>query len=81
MFEEENFICECHSIDHVFSITYFPGDNECQLHISLRKGGFWRRVKEGFKYIFGKSGYGAFDEIILQPKDTKRFIEILNKIK
>jgi hypothetical protein len=35
------------------------------------------RLIYGLKYILGRQcGYGAFDEIILNPKDAKKFEKI-----
>ena len=79
--EEEIFICDCHSIDHVCSLSYWPEDNIAYFHIKLNNYSFWSRLKKGLAYIFGKSNrFGHYDEFVLGPKEAKQMIEILNKI-
>ena len=81
--EKEIIICECHSIEHQIVVSYDNDDNHpiVYLHIHLNKKSFWKRLVYGIKYIFGRQcGYGAFDEIILNPEDTPKFEKIVNHL-
>jgi len=77
--EREIIICECHSMEHQIVVTYENDNNDptVYLNIHLTKRPFWKRLIYGLEYILGRQcGYGAFDEIILNPKDAKKFEKI-----
>lgn len=68
--------CLCHSSDHVIMIERmgeYPEDPDYEdilLSIHLCKLPFWKRLKKGIGYIFGKSStYGHFDEILIDKKE------------
>lgn len=93
--EKELFICECHSPEHQFILTYIEGGfiktreveylEEDMLSITIHLANyksFWKRLISGIKYIFGyKSRYGNFDSILFDPKDCDRLIHYLQKFK
>ncbi len=66
--------CQCHMPEHIMLIGYWPDEKECKevyLTIHLCPLPFWKRLKNGIKYIFGhRSKYGDFDEFILKPEDA-----------
>lgn len=78
--EKDIIICDCHSTEHQMLVFYEEDDNNHPMvfiHIHLSKRPFWSRLKYGIKYIFGyQCGYGAFDEIILNPEDADKFKKI-----
>lgn len=79
----ELFVCSCNDLEHQFVISYIEDDySEMYLSVNLATGNFWKRLKIGLKYIFGKkSKYGQFDEILIRPEDANRLQEIVNKLK
>jgi hypothetical protein len=82
-------ICECHSTEHQIVIHYSEDKSKngkiypmCYLHVHLNKRPFWGRVKYGIKYIFGyQCKYGAFDEFIFNPKDSKKLNKLVKFLK
>jgi hypothetical protein len=77
---KEILICNCHSTEHQLVILYEEDTTEegrtypmCYFHIHLNKKPFWKRVKYGIAYIFGRQcKYGAFDEFIFNPDDADK---------
>lgn len=52
---EYRYFCECHDPSHVLCFT-IDDDERVDLEISINSNpywGFWRRVKEAFRLIFG----------------------------
>lgn len=86
------FLCDCSSSEHQFIFQLFdwgkdsdfieqnPEENlTFTMSVYLSDQGFWDRLKQGLKYIFGyKCRYGAFDEIILTYDDSQRLIDGFN---
>jgi hypothetical protein len=59
----------------------YDEDGEVYLHVHLVKKPFWKRFSYAFRYLMGKqSRYGAFDEIIIGPKDKDKFLKIYNHL-
>lgn len=85
MEQHEILICECHSVDHQIIFSYEDSDpnwSEVYMQIHLTKIPFWQRVKYGIQYIFGKQcRYGAFDEVVLKPKDHIKLQKIVDYLK
>lgn len=80
--KNELFLCECNSIEHQLTFSY--DEEECEVFVSIHlvPDTFWKRVKNGIKYIFGhRSIYGDFDEFILKRKDADRLQEIVNYLR
>jgi hypothetical protein len=83
--ENTLFVCECGDVDHQFIISFDQeeGFNDTiffQIH--LGSVGFWNRLKYSIRYLLGKkSRYngGSFSEVLLDKKQTKELIDILNK--
>lgn len=88
-FYHEYYECRCESPEHVLRFTYSeeeyykPDEKEAvvYLNVFLSTGGFWHRVKEGVKYIFGhKSKYGHFDDWIMKREDAEKLRDLFNKV-
>lgn len=83
--KNEILICECHSPEHQIMFSYEDQDpnwDEVYVSIHLNKRPFWERFKYGLMYIFGRQcNYGAFDEVILKPKDYKKLQKIVDYLK
>ena len=80
--ENELFICQCGSVEHQLIFSYFPDEKIVYMSVHLIPHGFWKRLKEGIKYIFGhRSIYGYFDEFIFNEEDADRLQEIVNHLK
>lgn len=83
--QHEIIICDCMSPEHQIIIVYDNEDELCYLRVHLQKYSFWKRLKYGLLYIFGRQcNYGAFDEIILTKDHAYKFYklyEFLNNIK
>lgn len=47
------FVCECGSLDHMFSVMFYKEDDELFLAPYLKRTyGFFRRLGIAFKYLF-----------------------------
>lgn len=77
----EYYECQCHSPDHTFSWTWWHDDNDSlNMNIHLSNGTFFKRLKDGVKYIFGyRCLYGHFDETLINRDTAKRMVVMLNK--
>lgn len=68
-------ICECFSMEHqMVLINPNDGDNEIfvQVHLATHRN-FFKRILVAIKYVFGyKSRFGAWDEFIWGPEQTKQ---------
>ena len=75
------FICECNSMEHIYAFWYDEELNQIYFEPYLHtERNFFGRLLYGLKYIFGhKSNYGAFDEIIIKPKDLEKIYELVKK--
>ena len=80
--EREIFICDCHSLEHIFCFWHDTDDNEVYLQTHLTNyDGFFKRLWIGIKYAFGyKSRYGHFDCTIVRPEDLQKLKDYLNKL-
>lgn len=87
-YNKEILICECNSTEHQMVFLY--SDDEINgmkypmvyIHVHLNKRPFWQRLVYGLKYIFGhQSRYGAFDEFILNPDDSKKLKDVVKYLK
>ena len=79
--DKDIIICECNSTEHQMVFLYDEDDRYpiCYAHIHLTKKPFWKRLKYGIMYIFGRqSRYGAFDEFIFNPSDTYKLQKLVN---
>ena len=86
MFQEDILICECSNTEHQIVFRYEEEDAEFSkfvyMSVHLCKLPFFQRLKYGFKYIFGyKCRYGAFDEVVLNPKDAWKLEKIAAHMK
>ena len=81
--EHEIVVCQCGSTEHQIIFAHDTDDKVVYMSIHLTSHGFWGRLKEGLKYIFGhKSKYGAFDEVILNGDDhLKQFENVVKTLK
>ena len=86
MEQRETLICQCCSMEHQFSFVWWKDedlDGEVYMEVHLTPFSFWKRLKNGIKYIFGyRSMYGDFDDIILRKEDVhkiERVVEFLKK--
>jgi hypothetical protein len=81
--KNELFICECYNAEHQFILNYDEDDNTLSLQVHLRNyRSFFKRLVTGIKYIFGyKSRFGSFDEILINPDDKERLINVVNQLK
>lgn len=82
----EAFFCDCFSDEHVIRLVYCPDDDpayrELYISVFLANHGFWSRLWDGIKYIFGhKSKYGHWDEFIVPRRELGRIVDILQRAK
>ena len=83
--ERETLICQCESLEHQATFSWFEDDKggDVYLEIHLKPLGFWRRLINGTRYIFGhRSAYGDFDDMIIKKEDLykiERIVEYLKK--
>lgn len=82
--KQETFICQCNSIEHQLTYTYFEDENGSEIYVTVHlvPDTFWQRVKKGIKYIFGyRSQYGDFDEFIFKKEDADKLQMIVDYLK
>ena len=82
--EREVLICQCESLEHQVTFSYLEGvkDGDVYMEVHLAPLGFWQRVVNGIKYIFGhRSKYGDFDEMIIKKEDVWKLEKIVEYIK
>lgn len=82
--EREIFICKCENLEHQVTFSYIEDDNEGDVYmeVHLSSKGFWQRLVNGFKYIFGyRSKYGDFDEMIIKKEDVRKLEKIVEYLK
>lgn len=79
-------ICNCGSIEHQLIMSYYSKDEQEEktnlfVHFFLQERPFfWKRLKDGIKYIFGyKCRYGHFDEHLWDDDQVKEVIEFLKQ--
>ena len=79
--KSQYFDCRCSCDDHVLRFSYVSmPDPEPEVYTSvyLYSGGFFQRLWNAMKYLFGyKSPYGDFDCVILKDDDIVRLIKLL----
>lgn len=77
----ETMVCECSSMEHIVTFTYWDDEPEVYLNVHLANGTFFQRLKYAIKYLFGyRCKYGAFDEIILGQKHYSQLVKITEHI-
>ena len=82
MIKTDLLICQCSSVEHQVVVTTFDNESEVYLSVHLTKHSFWKRVREGIKYIFGyQCTYGAFEEVILDSEHIPQIENILKQLK
>lgn len=83
-------VCECGDIAHQLVLSWFkpqiPMDYDSNeyvyLSVHLNKLPFWKRLKVAIQYLFGKqSKYGAFDEVIIDSSEYKKFQDMVEFMK
>ena len=82
--EREVLICQCESLEHQVTFSYLEGvkDGDVYMEVHLTPLGFWQRVVNGIKYIFGHSSkYGDFDDMILKKEDVWKLEKIVEYLK
>lgn len=83
--EQELYVCDCGDVSHQFIVSWYPDDEDWndllyfQVHLN-QSNGFWRRLWDAIKYVFGfKCRFGSFDEILVNKYDAKRLKNSLEK--
>ena len=76
--------CHCQDTEHMAVMTYYEpvkeDDKEIYFHFHLAQHGFFRRLKEAIKYIFGyKCRYGMYDELLLTDRSIYKLQEYLTE--
>ena len=76
-------MCECSSCEHQMVIRWDESDSEVYVNVHLVTWkGFWRRLLDGIRYVFGhRSVYGEFDEIILRKEDAEGLQRVVDHLK
>jgi hypothetical protein len=83
MENQELFICQCESLDHLVSIYHDEPWNTLYMSVHIKpETNKWKRIWCAIKYVFGyRSRHGDFDDFILKSEDVERLKVILGKIK
>ena len=83
-------VCECGDVAHQLVLSwfkpqtpmYYVSDEYVYLSVHLNKLPFWKRLKVAIQYLFGKqSKYGAFDEVIIDSSEYKKFQDMVDFMK
>lgn len=79
MKDEKWYVCQCHSLEHFFVISYDQTWNDSVfVNVYLSHLPFFKRFILGIKYIFGyKSRYGNYEEILLDKTQVNDLIQRL----
>lgn len=83
--EEVILRCECHSMDHIVQVSYFPEANpehdEMYITVHLNTSRPWyRRLLEAVRLLFKLNGrHGNWDEVILSPQSADKLIPALQR--
>jgi len=80
--KREIFVCDCHSLEHIYSIWYEEDYNNLFIEPALSTpNNIFLRIWVAIKYIFGyKCVYGPFDSLIINVDDMPRLKEYLDKV-
>ena len=79
---EEFYQCACHSEEHLIKVYIDLETNQAHLIVALKKFGFFKRLIQGIKYLFGhESDFGHFDDFIFNAEDIPQFIKTLERVK
>lgn len=77
-------VCACNNATHNIITSFWDeeGDQrEVYVYISLGKTTFWKRLKLGVKYIFGKTyRYGNYDEFLIDKTNIDGFKKMVEFI-
>lgn len=79
---QKMFVCECGSLDHMFSVMFYKEDDELFLAPYLKRTyGFFRRLGIAFKYLLKmENRFGSqFDEVILHKNKAIELRDLLNE--
>jgi hypothetical protein len=82
--ETEILICQCHSLEHQATFSWIGNDEDGDVYMEVHLAplGFWQRVVNGIKYIFGhRSKYGDFDDMIIKKEDAWKLERIVKYLK
>lgn len=81
----ELFVCDCEDISHQFVVTDLSDEEWPHISIEIklnRNLGFWRRLGNAIRYVFGKgrSRFGDWDEVILNPNDAEKLQKVVDRL-
>lgn len=79
--EEDVFICDCHTPEHQFVVSYDNDEPMDPVFINVRLNhhlGFFGRLKAAFNYVV-KRHEANYDEVVLSKEKTERLIKTLAK--
>lgn len=81
--ETKLFRCNCGSMEHHFTMTYWPDDYPGERFIYVKTYLFtfdniFKRARAAIKYVFGyKCKYGHWDEVLLDREKTQELVRYL----
>lgn len=81
----ELFVCDCEDISHQFVVTDLNDEDWPHISIEIklnRNLGFWKRLGNAIRYVFGKGGsrFGDWDEILLNPNDAEKLQKVVDRL-
>lgn len=81
MRDEKWYVCECHSLEHFFVISFddTEGWNDAVfINVYLSHLPFHKRLILGIKYILGfRTKYGSYEEVILSKTNVEDLMKRL----
>ena len=78
--KREIFVCQCGSLEHLYSFWYDEDYNEMWFEPHLVKQPWHLRIWFGIKYIFGyTTKYGDWDSVIIDVNDMEKLKKLFDK--
>lgn len=63
------YVCKCFSMQHSFVVCADEEDLLIEVHLTPLP--FWKRLRNAVRYVLGgRSVYGDFEEVLLDPTDA-----------
>lgn len=69
--------CDCHELDHRIRIADWDGDAYLFEVLSTRSGGFWKRLKGVWAYLFGSDI--VYAEVVVSNEKAQEIARMLKR--
>ena len=77
---KEYFECKCFNTDCLLVVHTDKGDmDKVWVSMAVKRGGFFYRVRQAFKFVFTRHDW-AFHDMILHDKDLERLRNTIDEV-